>query len=311
MCRIQGILLALILLHCSLARRSNSVRELLREFKDNPPTPIVIWHGMGDSCCSPLSMGRIIKILEETIPGVYVYSLKFGRNYVQDVESGYFGNANTQVQEACDQLANDERLKDGYNAIGFSQGGQFMRALAQRCPSPPMKTLVSMGGQHQGVYGLPYCPGQKSFCDTVRRLLDIGAYVGFVQKNSIQAQYWHDPYAEETYRKKSIFLADINNENNVNDAYKENLVKLKNLVLVKFLNDTVVVPKESEWFGYYKDDDAAHMVPMEETRLYLEDRIGLKTLNEQGKLHLLAYRGNHMAITESTFVDEIVNKYLR
>ena len=39
-----------------------------------------------------------------------------------------------------------------YNALGFSQGGQFLRAVAQRCPQG-MKNLVTFGGQHQGVYG--------------------------------------------------------------------------------------------------------------------------------------------------------------
>lgn len=39
------------------------------------------------------------------------------------------------------------------------QGGQFLRAVAQRCPFPPMKSLVTMGAQHQGVYGFPRCPG--------------------------------------------------------------------------------------------------------------------------------------------------------
>lgn len=29
----------------------------------------------------------------------------------------------------------------------------FRRAVAQRCPNPPMKNLVTLGGQHQGVYG--------------------------------------------------------------------------------------------------------------------------------------------------------------
>ena len=33
-------------------------------------------------------------------------------------------------------------LQGGYNAIGFSQGGQFLRAVAQRCPNPPMKNAV-------------------------------------------------------------------------------------------------------------------------------------------------------------------------
>ncbi|VDD90423.1 unnamed protein product [Enterobius vermicularis] len=302
------MLVTLLLLPCSSAKLSNSVFDFLRETE---PTPIVIWHGMGDSCCSQFSMGRIIKILQEYIPGVYVHSIRIGKNYLQDVESSYFGNVNNQIEEVCEVIKNDEKLKNGYHAIGFSQGGQFLRGLAQRCPSPPMKNLVSMGGQQQGVYGLPYCPGQKSFCDSVRKLLDFGAYVGFVQRNSIQAQYWHDPYAEETYKEKSIFLADINNEKVYNETYKKNLERLQKLVLVKFLDDTVVVPKETEWFGYFKEGDPTRLLTMEETRIYLEDRIGLKTLNESGRLHLIAYRGNHMAITESTFVNDILEKYLR
>ena len=34
-----------------------------------------------------------------------------------------------------------------------------------------------------------------------------------VQNHLVQAQYWHDPLDEETYRAKSVFLADINQEN--------------------------------------------------------------------------------------------------
>ena len=44
----------------------------------------------------------------------------------QDIENGFFLNANKQVEEVCKQLANDPELKDGYNALGFSQGGQFL-----------------------------------------------------------------------------------------------------------------------------------------------------------------------------------------
>lgn len=29
----------------------------------------------------------------------------------------------------------------------------------------------------------------------------------------VQAEYWHDPLKEEEYRQKSVFLADINQEN--------------------------------------------------------------------------------------------------
>ena len=76
-----------------------------------------------------------------------------------------------------------------------------------------MKNLVSVGGQHQGVFGFPKCPASSAICDDVRRLLNIGAYVSFVQNTLVQAEYWHDPLKEAEYAAKSVFLADINNVN--------------------------------------------------------------------------------------------------
>jgi len=64
-----------------------------------------------------------------------------------------------------------------------------LRAVAQRCPDPPMKTLVTMGSQHQGVYGFPRCPGESvALCDIVRELLNFGAYTNFVQNVLVPAQ---------------------------------------------------------------------------------------------------------------------------
>lgn len=35
-------------------------------------------------------------------------------------------DVNEQVSMVCSQLAQDPQLKGGYNAMGFSQGGQFL-----------------------------------------------------------------------------------------------------------------------------------------------------------------------------------------
>jgi hypothetical protein len=51
--------------------------------------------------------------------------------------------------QVCEMIANDPALQNGFNAIGFSQGGQFLRAVAQRCPSPRMRNLITVGSQHQ------------------------------------------------------------------------------------------------------------------------------------------------------------------
>lgn len=90
------------------------------------PTPVVMWHGMGDSCCFTFSLGKVKKMLEQEIPGVYVRSLKIGNNMVEDYESGYLVHPNRQIINACNQIKNDQSLQNGFHAVGFSQGAQFL-----------------------------------------------------------------------------------------------------------------------------------------------------------------------------------------
>ncbi|XP_008544079.1 palmitoyl-protein thioesterase 1 [Microplitis demolitor] len=277
----------------------------------NNPTPVVLWHGMGDSCCFSFSLGQIKKIIEEEIPDVYVKSIRIGNNVIEDVENSYFKNVNEQIEEVCGELANDTSLKNGFNAIGFSQGGQFLRGVAERCPGPGMKNLISLGGQHQGVYGLPNCGSlEHKVCDYLRRILNHGAYLSFVQNRFVQAEYWHDPLKEDEYKKNSVFLADINNELVVNETYKENLQRLETLVLVKFENDTMVQPRETEWFGFYKPGQSTELQTLQESDLYVQDRLGLKQMDEAGKIHFLSIPANHLQFDEDWFKEQIIHKYL-
>lgn len=273
--------------------------------------PVVLWHGMGDSCCNPLSMGEVKDFLEKNIPNVYVYSIKIGENMIQEIENSFFLNVNTQIEKACEQLNSDSQLKNGYNAIGFSQGGQFLRGLAQRCPQPPMLNLITFGGQHQGVYGLPHCPGEKvAICNFIRKLLNYEAYADWLQSFLVQAEYWHDPLNEQEYKEKSIFLADINNELNKNRTYKENLMKLKNFVMIRFSEDHMVDPPISEWFGFYDEGQADKVHTLQESILYKEDWLGLKQMDMKGKLHFLETVGDHMQIDMNWFLENIIKPFL-
>ncbi|KOC58883.1 Palmitoyl-protein thioesterase 1, partial [Habropoda laboriosa] len=228
-----------------------------------------------------------------------------------DVEHSYFGDINEQVEEVSQRLSQNEHLKNGFNAIGFSQGAQFLRAVVQRHPNISIKNLISLGGQHQGVFGLPRCGSAKrNVCRYINRMIKYGAYLPIVQENFIQATYWHDPYQEEEYKNKSTFIADINNERVINKTYKENLRKLESLVLVKFDKDTMVWPRESEWFGFYKPGQGTEVQIFEETDLYRKDRLGLRALHDSGKIHFLSVPGNHLQFTESWFIDNIINAYL-
>ena len=81
--------------------------------------PVVLWHGMGDSCCNPLSLGSIIKLIEGQLnPAPYVHSLRIGSNIEEDTANGFFMNVNHQIDYACQLLNADKNLSKGYHAIG-------------------------------------------------------------------------------------------------------------------------------------------------------------------------------------------------
>ncbi|XP_069333858.1 palmitoyl-protein thioesterase 1 isoform X3 [Eulemur rufifrons] len=158
-----------------------------------------------------------------------------------------------------------------------------------------------------GVFGLPRCPGESShICDFIRKTLNAGAYSKAVQERLVQAEYWHDPIKEDVYRNHSIFLADINQERGVNESYKKNLMALKKFVMVKFLNDSIVDPVDSEWFGFYRSGQAKETIPLQETTLYTQDRLGLKEMDKAGQLVFLATEGDHLQLSEEWFNANII-----
>jgi len=133
------------------------------------------------------------------------------------------------------------------------------------------------------------------------------------------------------------FLADINNEallpSSRNGTYANNLASLQHLVLVLFQQDKTVVPKESAWFGSeapveeskvllsptslldtrntplldsqhdqrpLRDDrltGPTAIVPMRQQPLYVDNYIGLRSLDERGAIAFVTCPGKHMELT--------------
>ena len=281
--------------------------------------PVVLWHGMGDSCCNEQSMGRITALIQQTLPGTFVYSINTAGEDApadSDSKSSFFGNFNDQVAQVCSLLKTKPELSQGFNAIGFSQGGQALRAYIERCNTPRVHNLVTFGAQHAGVADLPRCEDQQGgWCALMRFIAQRGVYTSYVQNRLIQAQYFKDPARLEDYREKSIFLADINNERTGGDKsamYKRNLASLTRLVLVKFEKDSMVVPKESAWFGFYdtaEEGSVRKVVNLRDQPMYKEDWLGLKQLDERGGLIMLSVDADHLRITNEFFVD-VLRKYL-
>lgn len=274
-----------------------------------PAKAFVLWHGLGDRYDSQY-LGESAELIRSVIPGAFVHSVYLNQNPSTDAQMSILGYANDQVSFVCDQLANITELQNGFGAIGFSQGGLFLRAIIERCPNVTVTSLVTFGSPQMGVLELPLCADDKDWvCKRRNAFLKKQVWNSRVQKTIVPAQYFRDPVQYTKYLKSSMFLADLNNERaeNFSAVARERFSALKKLVLIKFTQDTTLVPKESAFFEEL-DPLTNSIIPFNETKLYKDDLIGFKSLNDAKKVDFYTVDDKHMRFLK-TFFTQIVESY--
>lgn len=143
----------------------------------------------------------------------------------------------------------------------------------------------------------------------MNRVLGYLSHKMVLEKWIAPADYYRTWWNIEKYYDTSILLPYINNEGPTKDSnYKDRLTNVKKFGLWKWDQDLTVKPRESEWFGVW--DDKANDIPMKEQDMYKEDWIGLKTLDEAGKLHIMAFEGDHLRPKERGYLTNKVLPYL-
>ncbi|KAL2130575.1 hypothetical protein VTI74DRAFT_6220 [Chaetomium olivicolor] len=265
--------------------------------EDDTPLPLVIWHGLGDSYQGD-GMRRVAELAEEVNPGTLVYPIRMDDNASRDRYASFVGNLTEQVAKACADIAADPILSTApaIDALGFSQGGQFLRAYVERCNKPPVRSLVTFGSQHNGITAFRDCSPTDWVCRVAMAVLKNDAWSTTVQGTLVPAQYYRNPEEYEQYLEHSNFLADINNERAAkNDEYRKNIAKLENFVMYMFEDDTTVIPKETAWF---EEVNGTESTPLRATRLYSEDWLGLRELDRKGGLKFRTAPGDHMQLSE-------------
>ncbi|KAL9131602.1 MAG: hypothetical protein Q9217_000490 [Psora testacea] len=254
--------------------------------------------------------------LNKTIGPTYTYNIRLDEDPSADQSATFFGNLTDEVQTVCTKLAQEPILSKakGINAIGFSQGGQFMRAYVERCNDPPVKNLVTFGSQHNGITDFQNC-NENSWnplvCAAWDSILKSQTWTNFVQSRLVPAQYFRDPEDMENYLTHSNFLADVNNERDrKNVTYKENMKKLERFVMYMFSDDTTVVPKETAYFDeVIGTGDEAKITKLKDREIYKEDWLGLKDLDQSGRLEFRVAEGGHMQISDELLRDVIEIMY--
>nr|GMD31684.1 palmitoyl-protein thioesterase 1 isoform X1 [Ipomoea batatas] len=253
--------------------------------------PFVVFHGISDKCSNG-GISEFTQVLSNW-SGSPGYCIEIGNG----MWDSWLMPFTKQTEFACEQVKSMSELSDGYNIIGLSQGNMVARGLIEFCDGgPPVKNLISLAGPHAGIASVPLC-GSGVFCIMVDLLLDLAIYSDFVQDHLAPAGYIKIPTDIEAYREGCKFLPKLNNEVEMNSTYKKRFTSLENLVLIMFDNDKVLVPKETSWFGYFSDGSWSPLLSARETELYTEDWIGLRALDEAGKVKFINVTGSHLEIT--------------
>lgn len=269
--------------------------------KPNPypdvPIPVVIWHGLGDNYAAD-GIASVGELVNDINPGTYVYNIRIEDSASGDQRATFFGNVTEQLEKVCADLAADHILATApaIDAIGFSQGGQFLRGYIERCNDPPVRSLLTFGSQHNGISSFQSCGASDWLCKGAQALLRGNTWSNLAQSRLVPAQYYRNPEDLESYLEYSNFLADINNERTIkNVRYRENLMKLENFVMYVFDEDTTVVPKETSWFA---EVNGTEVTALKDRTIYKEDWLGLKELDKKGALKFETAKGRHMELTD-------------
>ncbi|XP_050685480.1 lysosomal thioesterase PPT2 homolog isoform X2 [Leptidea sinapis] len=247
--------------------------------------PVVLIHGI---MTGSGSMEMISRRIQEKHPGTKVYNVNRFESW-SSLETMWH-----QVLEIGQDVANiSSQYPDGINLIGYSQGGLVARGIVQTFPNVSVSTFISLSSPQAGQYGAGFLhvvfPG----------LVKESAYELFysrVGQHTSVGNYWKDPYHQSLYETYSVYLPFINNhiKSAKSDDFKANLLRLKRLVLIGGPDDNVITPWQSSQFGYYGVNDT--VIEMYNQEIYVNDSIGLRTLDKSGRLHVVTVPGvNHFS----------------
>ncbi|KAJ4866413.1 alpha/beta-Hydrolases superfamily protein [Raphanus sativus] len=258
--------------------------------------PFIVLHGLGDKCSGGVSDYATLLSNLSGSPGSCL-EIGHGGHGARD---SWFMPLTLQAKLACNIVKNMTELSQGYNIVAESQGNMVARGLIEFCDdAPPVINYVSLGGPHAGVAAPPnkWCHAGP-FCAIANFFLKIGVYNDFVQDHIAPSGFVKIPDEKTKYLEHSKYLPKLNNErpDQRNSTFKDRFASLHNLVLVMFLNDTILVPRETSWFGFIVDGGVDTIAVAQLTALYIEDWIGLKALDDAGKVKFVSVPGDHLMI---------------
>ena len=260
--------------------------------------PIAVFHGFVDSCDSRSTVTIVTELAEDT--GTIVECIEVGNGFWSTLVDPF----QKQLEEACDSINNNPNFQGNFDIFALSQGTLIARYIIEKCKmNGKVDKYLSMNGPQMGIGWIPKLTCGE-FCDW---LVSLTAPVFYSLRDKIgPAAYFRYRYNQEYYIQNNIVLKMLNNENDEKDEeiYRR-FSSLEKVMMIKNKRDTVITPVESSWFEFY-DFQGNEIVPLRESNFYKEDWIGVRKLDEEGKISFVEFSGEHVMYTLDEYWMNIV-----
>ena len=257
--------------------------------------PVAVIHGFYDSCENSF-FSTLIKVLKYNVYD-FAVCLKTGEG--SDSLSLSFEE---QCQKACEEIKKYPQFKNDFSILSISQGGLIARYLIQKCNMEGnVKKLVSLGGPMMGTSKVPFCL-EGVVCFIINSLVDYFVYNKNIQNSVGPAGYYRTAGHIDDFKKSNSILYKLNNPS---EKEKNKFKNLTNLVLIGFDDDKMISPKETAEFGIF--DENYNVIKMRETDEYKNDVIGLKYLDENGRVKIVYLKGGHLNFDFDDILKYVVN----
>ena len=259
--------------------------------------PIALFHGIVDSCTMK-NTSKLVSDLENDL-GVHVECIEIGNGFMDSVAKPIL----TQVEEACEKIKSNPNFQDKFNVLGISQGTLIGRYIIEKCDMEgQVMKYMSFDGPQMGIASIPKITC-GSFCEW---LCNITAPLAYQLRDIVApCGYYKYRYDQDTYKKTNTFLKMLNNEDEKDEEVYKRFSSLEKVKLIKSREDTVITPRDSSWFQFY-DKNGIDIVPLELSDFYIDDYIGLRKINEEGKVEFTEFAEEHVLYNMDEYNEEIV-----
>lgn len=264
--------------------------------------PVAIFHSQSTTCFEMQEMSTYIKnkITLITNEDVHVECIESGINTL-------LSSILSQSERACELIQLNSNFQTDFSVIGFSQGGLVARYIIQACRmKAKVRRFISIGGPQMGMGKIPEC-WVGAACYFINKAVGYLVYYSHFQKNFGAAGYFRITDNQKEYINKANFLPILNNEKQMNTTIYERFEYLEQLVLIKFLNDTKIFPKESAWFEFV--DEQEKVIELENSEIYKKNCLSFEQLMIKDKLFRIAIEGDNCEINKE-HIDVHIIPYL-